>query len=153
MTPIPIIAIGKDGITMSTLMNEFRVYAQRFLTPFGDLKIAQSHRSGQFVEANSLLMATNGVCFIGDWSSHNASSSAYVKNGKLIAQHSIGMNLTEICFVFLVFVVLFSSVLESQRIVVDAQSNIQFPLKCAIWSYWFCYGKKNATENMMMFSK
>lgn len=85
---------------MSTLMNEFRVYAQRFLTPFGDLKIAQSHRSGQYVEANSLLMATNGVCFIGDWSSHNASSSAYVKNGKLNAQHFIEMNRTGLLFYF-----------------------------------------------------
>lgn len=83
MPPISIIAIGRDGITMSKLMNEFRVYAQRFQIPFGDLKIARSHRDGTFVEANSLLMATNGVCFIGDWSSYNVSCSAYIKNGKL----------------------------------------------------------------------
>lgn len=83
MAPISIIAIGRDSVTMATLMNEFRAYAQRFYTPSGDLKIARSHRNGTFVEANSLLMATHGVCFIGDWSSYNASCSAYVKNGKL----------------------------------------------------------------------
>lgn len=82
MPPISIIALGKDAIAMSTLMNAFRVYAERFYTPFGDLKIERSHRIWTMVEANSLLMATNGVCFIGDWSSYKPSCSAYVKNGK-----------------------------------------------------------------------
>lgn len=95
MSPISIIAIGKDGVTMSTMMNEFRVYAQRFHTPFGDLKIARSHRHGTFIEANSLLMATNGVCYIGDWSSYNASCSAYVKNGNVnCGQRWLELNLT-----------------------------------------------------------
>lgn len=85
MPPISIMAIGRDGITMSTLMNEFRVYAQRFYTPSGDLKITKSHRNGTFIEANSLLMATNGICFIGDWSSYNSSCSAYVRNGKSLS--------------------------------------------------------------------
>lgn len=82
MQPISVIAIGRDGVTMSTLMNQFRLYAQRSHIPSDDLKIVRSHRNGIFVEANSLLLATNGVCFIGDWSSYNASSSAYIKNGK-----------------------------------------------------------------------
>lgn len=144
MQPISVIAIGRDGVTMSTLMNQFRLYAQRSHIPSDDLKIVRSHRNGIFVEANSLLLATNGVCFIGDWSSYNASSSAYIKNGK---------QSTQLCAQTYFILSYFPSVLDSGRIVVDAQTNIEFPLKCAIWSYWFHCGARKAIENVMMFSK
>lgn len=104
MVPISIVAFGRDSVTMSMLMNEFGAYAQRFYTPSGDLKTARSHRNGTFVEANSLLMATHGICFIGDWSIHNASCSAYVKNGKLLEMRNSTLKRSESnwFFIFLV---------------------------------------------------
>ncbi|XP_031627022.1 minichromosome maintenance domain-containing protein 2 [Contarinia nasturtii] len=111
--PISIMAITRDSATASSVMRNMGNCARRFVCINDDLKFNGICTKTKTIEANSLLMARNGVCFIGDWFGLKASSLNYLQN-----------------------------VVDSSRVTADRNSNIEYALNCAIWMYWSCSAKK-----------
>lgn len=61
----------------------------RFIYISDDLKFNGKSTQTRSIEANSLLMARNGVCFIGDWLALKATSLNYLQNGILLLSFTV----------------------------------------------------------------
>ncbi|XP_055303515.1 minichromosome maintenance domain-containing protein 2 [Sitodiplosis mosellana] len=111
--PISIMAITRDSEIASSVMRRIGDISRRFICINDDLKFNGKCSHTKTIDSNSLLMARNGVCFIGDWLGLKPASLNYLQN-----------------------------VMDSSRVTADSTSNIAYALKCAIWMYWSCSAKK-----------
>lgn len=68
-------------ILLTHTFYNFIIY--RFVCISDDLKFNGKNTKTNTIEANSLLMARNGICFIGDWMGLNVASLNYLRNGIL----------------------------------------------------------------------
>uniref|UniRef100_A0A1A9W452 Uncharacterized protein n=1 Tax=Glossina brevipalpis TaxID=37001 RepID=A0A1A9W452_9MUSC len=68
--PIPLLVIGNDSYTINYLIKKIGQLATRFVGPIDDWKPANTNgvRCHNWIEANPLLLADGGVCYVGDWS-------------------------------------------------------------------------------------
>lgn len=103
--PIPIVAIGRESSHANVIMNSVGRFADRFVTSLSSFDGSSVSASGT-IEAGPLLMAKDGVFFVGDWSGLQPKTVA-----KLLRQIETGQVVTE-------------------RV---QQAD---PLQCAIWTYW-----------------
>ena len=76
-TPIPIVAVGVNTGDSSSIMNEVGKYADRFVNALINITGATIDKNNS-VEAGPLLLAKNGVCFLGDWSMKRSNDTQQV---------------------------------------------------------------------------
>ncbi|XP_037031821.1 uncharacterized protein LOC119071167 isoform X2 [Bradysia coprophila] len=67
VSPIPIIAFGRDSTSANSIMNCMGNFAQRFLAPT-DHTFNVMVNPNKIVEVGPVFLAKNGVCYLGDWS-------------------------------------------------------------------------------------
>lgn len=113
----------------------------RFVCINDDLKFNGRCSQMKTIEANSLLMARNGVCFIGDWLALKPASLKYLQSGILLLSFLFWLLRFYECkhkrLLLLIFLVI-----DSGRVTADPKSNIEYALKCMVWMYWSCSAKK-----------
>ncbi|KAI9589997.1 minichromosome maintenance domain-containing protein 2 [Glossina fuscipes] len=106
--PIPLIVIGNDSYTINYLMKKVGQLATRFVGPIDDMKPCNTNgfRNHNWIEANPILLADGGVCYVGDWSRIKSANAERV-----------------------------FKTLESGRVPID-KSTLNYPLQTAIWAHW-----------------
>uniref|UniRef100_A0A1B0FGR9 Uncharacterized protein n=1 Tax=Glossina morsitans morsitans TaxID=37546 RepID=A0A1B0FGR9_GLOMM len=118
--PIPIIVIGNDSYTINYLMKEVGQLATRFVGPIDDVKPSNTNgfRNHNWIEANPILLADGGICYVGDWSRIKSANAER----------------------------LFKT-LESGRVPVD-KSTLNYPLQTAIWAHWRSFKYNSNDQQM-----
>uniref|UniRef100_A0A1A9W273 MCM domain-containing protein n=1 Tax=Glossina brevipalpis TaxID=37001 RepID=A0A1A9W273_9MUSC len=118
--PIPLIVIGNDSYTINYLMKTIGQLATRFVGPIDDWKPANSNgfRGHKWIEANPLLLADGGVCYVGDWSRIKSANAER----------------------------LFKT-LENGRVTVD-KFTLNYPLQTAIWAHWRSFKYNSNDQQM-----
>ena len=100
-------------------MNYFGNLAQRLIAPLDEFHGGSFSSKENTIEAGPIVLASDGVCCIGDW--------------QRIKENSVRK--------------LFKYI-ESGRILLD-RSTVTVPLECAIWTYWKCDNKQNKNINLL----
>lgn len=110
-TPLHLIGIGQETSHASIIMNLLGRFASRFFNVCLNYDGVSVKKNTERIEAGPLLLATNGVTFIGNW--------------QKLSQKTIMKYLREI---------------ETGNIMVDKIQQ-HFPLETTIWAYWSCTTK------------
>ncbi|CAO1412538.1 unnamed protein product [Diamesa hyperborea] len=103
--PLQIIALGQNTSDANIVMNLIGNLADRFITSVSTFNGASINKS--VTEAGPLLMAKNGVFYVGDWSR--------------LPPKSVASLLRDI---------------ETGRVIIDKSQQKPYSLDCAVWSYW-----------------
>ncbi|XP_069678726.1 minichromosome maintenance domain-containing protein 2 [Periplaneta americana] len=129
--PVPILAVGSDYLIAHRLLSRVSVLANRCVTNGSSLSWGSLHGTAHhdeqgncWLEAGYLLLASTGVCFLGDWAKYKSNN---LRSAIL-------------------------SAIESGQVTIDTQMlpfsksavSSKFPLQCSVWTYrcWAPGGKE-----------
>ncbi|XP_017479077.1 PREDICTED: uncharacterized protein LOC108368691 isoform X2 [Rhagoletis zephyria] len=106
--PVPIMAFGSDTYMANFLLTNIGQLAARFVGPSDDVKPPSitNYRNCNWIVADPILLAKDGVYFVGDWSR---------------------LKLTRADQLF--------RIIECSRVPLE-RSTLTCPLECAIWTHW-----------------
>ncbi|CAO1394616.1 unnamed protein product [Diamesa serratosioi] len=105
--PLQIIALGRNTSDANIVMNLIGKLAERFLTSVSTFNGALINKT--VTEAGPLLMAKNGVFYVGDW------ARLPTKNVTSLLRD-----------------------IETGKVIIDKSQQMPYSLDCAVWSYWGC---------------
>lgn len=81
--PLPLLALGKDTWIPNELMSLCSKYARRCVTPLPNDQFLPTGNKKEFNEAGWLSIASDGVCYLGDWSKYETTKNGFfIKAGK-----------------------------------------------------------------------
>lgn len=94
--PFPVVAIGSDTFVINLLMSNIANVAQRFIGPIDNFNsiFPRMNETGM-IEAGSIILAKGGVCYLGDWSKFNTSTSNNIT--RQLDRGSVNINNPRLC--------------------------------------------------------
>ncbi|XP_033606674.1 minichromosome maintenance domain-containing protein 2 isoform X2 [Cryptotermes secundus] len=136
--PVPILAVGADTLAAHHLLRHATLLAQRCVTlsspsHWGPLHGTAHHdeQGNSWLEAGALLLASTGVCFLGDWAKFKSTN---LRSSVL-------------------------SAIESGQVTVDTQrlassgpavTSPKFPLRCSVWTYRYWTPGEKGVEQVQL---